>query len=181
MRLAGARFIDVVMVGCELSGAALTEAVLTRVEFRDCRLLGASFAQAQLRDVRFIDCRLDDSDFRMCTGERARFDHCSLVRGDFYAARLRHARLFDCDLTGAEFSQADFAGGRLHGSKLEALRGAKYLSGVTISSGQLLPMALQMLGLPWVWWRLPRLEHWFTCSVIAETREVTRPDIPAFS
>jgi uncharacterized protein YjbI with pentapeptide repeats len=144
-QLPRARFIDVVFTSCELSGANMTEATLRRVEFRDCRLQGTTWAQAQLHDVRFADCRMDDSDFRMTTGERVEFDDCRLARSDFYAARLAWCRLFDCDLTGAQFSQADLSGARMHGSRLDDVGGAQYLKGVTISSAQILPMALQLL------------------------------------
>jgi hypothetical protein len=60
MRLTGARIerlrvVDTVFEMCELSGAILHEAVLTRVEFRNCRLSGATLAGARL-----TRCRLDD-------------------------------------------------------------------------------------------------------------------------
>jgi uncharacterized protein YjbI with pentapeptide repeats len=138
------RITDTVMIGCELSAATLYEAALTRVEFRDCRMLGSSFAQARLQDVRFIDCRLDDSEFRLIGSERLQFDACSLVGADFYGARLTDIRLYDCDLTAVEFSQANLAGGRLHGSTLEGVKGARYLNGVSIDSTQIIPLAMGM-------------------------------------
>jgi uncharacterized protein YjbI with pentapeptide repeats len=144
--LTRARVSDTAFVGCELSGATFHEAALTRVEFRECRMLGFGATQAQLRNVRFVDCRLDGAELRMAVGERVQFEHCSLVGADFYAARLADVRLFDSDLTEVEFSQADLTGGRLHGSKLERLRGARYLSGVTIDSTQVVSLALEMFA-----------------------------------
>jgi uncharacterized protein YjbI with pentapeptide repeats len=140
------RVNDVVFVDCELSGAIFHESVLTRVEFKECRMRDFSVPGARLRDIRFVECRLDGAEFRMSDCDRVQFEHCSLVRGDFYAARLSRVHLFDSDLTDVEFSQAVFKDGRLHGSKLESLRGAGYLRNVTIDSTQILPMALQVFS-----------------------------------
>lgn len=145
-QLPGARLVDVTFRNCELSGAIFTEASLWRARFESCRMRGASFAEAVLRDVSFADCRLDEGDFRMCSGQRAGFEGCSLAGADFYAARVDDAHFFNCELVGTEFSKATLEGGRLHGSKLEDLRGASYLRGVTISSAQLVPLAMQLLS-----------------------------------
>jgi uncharacterized protein YjbI with pentapeptide repeats len=118
------RISDAVFVDCELSGATFHEAVLTRVEFSQCRLLGFSLPQARLRDISFAGCRLDGAEFRMSDSDRLQFDRCSLLGADFYAARLARVSFFDSDLTDVEFSKAKFEDGRLHGSKLEKLRGA---------------------------------------------------------
>ena len=141
-----ARLTDSVLVDCELSGATIHEATLIRVEFVQCRMLGFSLPQARLRDVSFVECRLDGAEFRMIDGDRFQFDHCSLVGADFYGARLARVRFFDSDLTDVEFSKAQFEDGRLHGSKLEKLRGAGSFRNVTIDSTQIIPMALQVFG-----------------------------------
>ncbi len=140
------RVDDTVFVDCELSGATFHEAALGRVEFRQCRMLGFSVPGGRLRDVRFVECRLDGAELRMSDLDRVQFDHCNLAGADFYAARLSRIRLFDSDLTGVEFSKAVVTDGRLHGSKLESLRGAGYLRDVTIDSAQILPMALQVFS-----------------------------------
>jgi hypothetical protein len=140
------RTTDAVFVDCELSGATFQEAVLTRVEFKQCRMLGISMPGARLHDIAFVECRLDGAEFRMADCARVQFDRCALVGADFYGARLNQVSIFDSDLTGAEFSKAVFKDGRLHGSKLEGLRGGGYLKSVTIDSTQILPMALQMFS-----------------------------------
>jgi uncharacterized protein YjbI with pentapeptide repeats len=138
------RITDAVFVDCELSGATVHEAALTRVEFTQCRMLGFSIAGARLHDIAFVECRLDGAEFRMTDCARVQFDRCALVGADFYGSRLSQVSIFDSDLTDVEFSKAVFKDGRLHGSKLEHVRGGGYLKNVTIDSTQILPMALQM-------------------------------------
>lgn len=142
----GLRVTDTVFQGCDLSGARVVEAQLVRVEFVDCRMLAFDAAQASLRDVVFRECRLDEANFRMSAGERVRFNRSMLRGADFYRARLPGVDLFDCDLTDVEVGRADLRGGRLHGSKLEGLRGADSARGAVIDSTQLLPMAVRVLA-----------------------------------
>jgi uncharacterized protein YjbI with pentapeptide repeats len=82
----------------------------------------------------------------MTSGSRVRFENCDLNRLDLYAAQLPGACFFDSDLTGAELSQATLTGARLYGSTFDTLRGAEALRGTTISSAQILPVALQVLA-----------------------------------
>jgi uncharacterized protein YjbI with pentapeptide repeats len=138
------RVTDTVFLDCELSGATFHEAVLTRVEFKQCRMLGLSLSGARLHDITLFECRLDGAEFRMTDCARLRFDRCALVSADFYGARLSQVSIFDSDLTDVEFSKAVFKDGRLHGSRLERIRGGGYLKNLTIDSTQILPMALQM-------------------------------------
>jgi uncharacterized protein YjbI with pentapeptide repeats len=141
-----ARLSDTVFERCDLSAAALTRAVLTRVVFDDCRMSGTDFSGAKMSDVQFHECRLVDSSFRLSSAERVRFERCDLTNVDLYAAQLAGTCFFDSDLTRAELSQALLEKARLHGSTLEALRGAAALRGATISSAQLVPVALQVLA-----------------------------------
>jgi uncharacterized protein YjbI with pentapeptide repeats len=144
--LVRARVSDTVFERCDLSAAVLAGAVLRRVEIVDCRLSGVDLSGAQLNDVRFRECRLVGANLRMTSGSRVRFEGCDLSSADLYAARLPGVCLFDSDLAGAELSQATLTGARLHGSTFESLRGAAALSGTTIGSAQVLPVALAVLG-----------------------------------
>lgn len=144
--LSQARISDVGFGASDLSGLVLLEASLSRVCFRDCRLSGATLAGAQLRDVHFLQCRMDDIDLRMSHGSRVSAEGCRLSGADFYGAEWEEVTLYDCDLSGAEFSKVKLRSGRLHGSQVDGLKGAHYLSGVTISTGQVLPLALQVLS-----------------------------------
>jgi len=144
--LVRARITDTVFERCDLAAAVLDHAVLTRVEFDDCRLSGADLSGSRLVDVGFRECRLADASLRMTSGTRVRFDNCDLSRLDLYAAQLPGACFFDSDLTAAELSQATLTGARLHGSSFDKVRGAEALRGTTISSAQILPVALQVLA-----------------------------------
>ena len=100
---------------------------------------------AKLSDVWFRECRLADASFRLSTGDRVRFEGCDLRNVDLYAVQFPGVCFFDSDLTGAELSQASLNQARLHGSTLDELRGVPALRGITISSTQLVPLALQLL------------------------------------
>ena len=141
-----ARLSDTVFERCDFSAAVLTKAALTRVEFDDCRLSGADFSGVKMSDVRFHECRLVDASFRLSSGDRARFERCDLTNADLYAAQFPGGCFFDSDLTRAELSQASLVQARLHGSTLEAVRGAAALRGTVISSAQLVPVALEVLA-----------------------------------
>jgi len=136
---------DCVIEGCDVSGVVLDEARLTRVELRGCRMSGLVLTRGKLRDVRFVECRLDEANLRMTSGERVRFDDCDLRGVDFYEARLPEVTLFGCDLTGAEVSRAHLRGARLHGSKLEDLKGAQALAGAVIDSAQVVVLSRSLL------------------------------------
>ncbi len=144
--LVRARVSDTVFERCDLAAAVFDHAVLTRVEFADCRLSGADLSGSRLVDVWFRECRQADPSMRMTSGARVRFEHSDLSGLDLYAAKLPGACFFDSNLTGAELSQATLTEARLHGSSFESLRGAGALRGTTISSAQILPVAIQVLA-----------------------------------
>jgi uncharacterized protein YjbI with pentapeptide repeats len=144
--LDGIRIRDTVFESCDLSGARLGDADLTRVEFKNCKMPAIDLAAARLRDVLFSDSKLDNANFRMISGEHLRFEHASLRAGDLYAAVVAQVQFLDCDLTASEFSKSELAGVRLHGSNLEGLKGAMHLRNAIIDSTQVLPLALGVLA-----------------------------------
>jgi len=137
---------DVVVDGCDWSGADLEEATLTRVHFRECRMSGVTMARASVRDVLFSDCRIDDANLRMCDLERVTFDRADLRLADLMGSTFKHVRLFDCDLSGADVSGLVARGTRLHGSVVTDLKGVGDLRGVVIDSTQLIPLGVQIVG-----------------------------------
>ena len=141
-QLAAARFTDVLVEGCDLSGADLESAALTRVEFRNCRLSSALLGRARLRDVAFIDCKIDGLNLRMSTGERLEMQRCAAPSLDLSAATIAGVRIQHCDLAGAEFSQSKLTDLGLHGSELSQLRGALHLRGAAIDETQVLPFGM---------------------------------------
>ena len=150
-RFAGAelervRFTDTVVDDCDLSGTVFHHASFDRVEVRRSRMSGAVLAGATFRDVRFVDCRLDEANVRMVRGERVAFEDTVLSGSDFYEAKLVPSRMFDCDLGRANFDRADLRGARLHGSKLDGIKGAEALREAVVDSTQVLPLALAVFA-----------------------------------
>lgn len=134
------------VVGCELSGAVLHGAALTRVEFTDCRLTGCVLADATLTQVRFRHCRLDQATLRMCSTSDVEFEECDLRGADFVEAALEAARFIRCDLGRADFSQARMRGCDLRGSAVDQVIGGRSLAGVRIDSAQVTSMALNVFS-----------------------------------
>jgi len=155
-RFNGARFIgtelerlhltDVIIEGCDWSGALMEAADFTRVAFRDCRMSGTVLMRARLRDVTFERCRLDGANLRMLEGERVRFVESMMSGADLYGVRLPSTRFLSCDMQGIELTNAVVKGARFHGSTLDGITGGLALSGIVIDSTQLLPVAQLVLG-----------------------------------
>jgi hypothetical protein len=141
----GARIVDTRFANCELSGILLGEAHLQRVELVESRLSGADLGQARLRDTRFVGCRLDDANLRMLDADRVVFEQCAMARADFGSARLAQSAFLDCDLTDVDFSSATTRGVRLHGSRLDGVRGATALRAAHIDPDQVLTLGLRVL------------------------------------
>lgn len=139
--LSRARLTDVRIVGCDLQGAFLDEAVLARVELVDCRMSGVVLSRARLGDVRMVGCQLDEANLRMITSEHLQFESCSMSSADLYEAGLDGAVFLDCDLSGANVAKARAVGARLHGSRVEGLRGADSLRGASFGSAQVVELA----------------------------------------
>lgn len=135
------RATDAVFEDCDLSGLVVHEGVFRRVIFTRCRMTGAVLAGASLHDVRITECTLDDANLRMLEAERVEIVDSNLAGADLYASKLTHARVEGCDLRGVEFSKLTADDVDLRGSRLEDIRGADSLRGVTISADQVVPLA----------------------------------------
>jgi uncharacterized protein YjbI with pentapeptide repeats len=144
--LTGFRARDTRFEHCDLSGAVLDDAVLRRVSFTDCRLTGASFAGARLDDVRITDSVADLTGFRMATATYLLVENTTLHAADFYSCSASGCAFLGCDLGEASFHEARMAGTRLHGSRLDDVRGAMSLAGTRISPEQLVPLGAALLG-----------------------------------
>jgi len=142
----GFRARDTRFEHCDLSGAVLDDAVLRRVVFADCRLTGVSFGGAQLDDVRITDSSADLTGFRMARGTFLLVENTSLHGADFYSFTAADCAFLGCDLGEASFHEARLDGTRLHGSKLDDVRGAMCLRGTRISPDQLVPLGAALLG-----------------------------------
>ena len=144
--LAGLRCRDTEFVQCDLSGAVLDDATLERVTFTDCRLTGMVLAGAQLTDVLISGGHGGLLGLRMA---RARFllAEDAILRGaDLYAFAGADCGFERCDLTDASFDQARLERVRLHGSRLDDVRGALSLRGARIGPDQVVPLGAAVLG-----------------------------------
>jgi hypothetical protein len=142
----GIRIRDTVFEDCDLSGTSMQEASLTRVSFVNCRLSGLVLNAAKLRDVRMTDCKADQLSLRMANVERWTAERVQMPALDCTHGSLTVTRLFDCDLTDAEFSNATFDDVRLHGSRLDAIRGIEHMRGVVIDLAQMPDFAAALLA-----------------------------------
>ncbi|MEY2473850.1 MAG: hypothetical protein QOK28_3179 [Actinomycetota bacterium] len=143
--LDGWRAFGVAFEDCDLSGfSLLDEAVLQNVSFTRCRLSGANFSGARLRRVTFSECKLDDVNLRMADAEQVVFADAVLVGSDLHAAKLTDVRMRGCDLRATDWTKAALKTVDLRGSRLEDIRGADRLRGVTIESSQVVPLAYSL-------------------------------------
>ena len=143
--LEGVRAFDTVFEDCDLADFLVEEEpTLQLVTFRRCRMTGATFSGARLRDVTFEGCTLENSNFRMIDGERVVFDDCVLAGADLHGARLTAARFPGTDLRGSDWTKSILKDVDLRRARLEDVRGADALRGVTIDRDQVVPLALSL-------------------------------------
>lgn len=151
VRLTGSEFeklrvVDAVFEDCELSGVLLTEATLGRVRFERCRMSGFVARDVKGSDVQFADCRLDTTVLRGTSWEHCEWVECDLRGVDLTEATLTGVRILRSNLAGADVSRLAADEVALHGSRLESLRGADSLRGVTIGSDQAVPLSLEVFA-----------------------------------
>ena len=143
--LRGLRLRDVVLEGCDLSGAILEGAKFERVAFVDCRLSGAVLSAASLRHVTFSECRMDQVSLRMTTATGLRLHGCDLRACDLYSATMQDTEFLGCDLSGADVTSARLGGSQFHRSLLDGLSGVLALRDVVIDAEQAVVIANALL------------------------------------
>jgi len=134
--LAGSRLVDVVIDGCDLSGADLDHTALSRVEVRNSKLAGVQLAQSRWHDVRFIDCQLDGANIRFVRGEFVRFERCRMRQAELRDSVLTAVAWWDCDLTDADVSNIKIVRAQLHGSNVAGMVGATCLVPIALDAQQ---------------------------------------------
>jgi uncharacterized protein YjbI with pentapeptide repeats len=137
---------DVVLTGCELSGAWLAHATLTRVEVRESRGVGLVAIESAVVHARFVGCRLDGANFRATSFDQCVFERCSLVDADLSGARLARVEFDTCDMTRADLSGAAIQTTSLRGCTVDGLRGVASLRGATVTRDAVLPLAISAFG-----------------------------------
>jgi uncharacterized protein YjbI with pentapeptide repeats len=145
-----ARFVDVDLVRCDLSGCDFSETVWHRVTLTDFRCSSIELGQATLRDVTFADCKLDDANLRLAKLQRVRFASCVLAGAELIGAQLDKVAFPASDLAGADMSNVRCVEVDLRGARLDGVRGVASLAGATIGTDQLIgfaPALAQALGI----------------------------------
>jgi pentapeptide repeat protein len=145
-RLSGFECRDTEFVHCNLSGTVLEDALLTRVAFTGCRLTGVVLSGATLRDVRIVDGRADLALLRMANAKHLWIEDTSLRGADLYAFDGSGCAFLGCDLTDAALGDAHLPGVLLHGSTVDAVRGAAALRGARIAADQVVPLGAAVLA-----------------------------------
>lgn len=121
---AQARFKQLVVLECDLSGADLSGARLDKVVFVTVRASQARLAQLEVGTACFAKgCQFDGADFAGARLERVGLRGTVLAGADFSHASLRGSDLSECDLRGAGFYGTDarealFVRARLEGASL---------------------------------------------------------------
>ncbi|MCC3154198.1 pentapeptide repeat-containing protein [Hymenobacter sp. BT770] len=133
--LSNKRFSDCLFERCNLSSAGLAGTALQNVAFDDCKLLGLQFTACRdmLFGVHFDQCQLRYASFAARKMPATRFVRCALDEADFADADLSAAVFQDCSLAGAVFQKtqlvgADFtsATGFIIDPESNQLRGARF-------------------------------------------------------
>jgi uncharacterized protein YjbI with pentapeptide repeats len=157
----GARFLD-----CLLDGADLTEAHLEDTRWTDCRFerirgVGTELVEATLQDCEWLEPRLgavaaygsswrrvtvrggkvDYLNLRAARLREVRFEDCVLLEPDFADATLTDVAFDGCVLTTAQWSKATLSKVDLSGARLVAPQGLTSLRGATIGRLQLMELA----------------------------------------
>jgi uncharacterized protein YjbI with pentapeptide repeats len=145
-RFTGLHVRDTEFVQCDLSGATLDDAVLTRVTFTDCRLTGIGLAGAELADVVISAGHADLAGLRMARARYLLVEDTSCRGADLYRFTGADCAFLRCDLAEAAFDEARLERVRMHGSRLDDVRGALSLRGAQIGPDQVVTLGAALLG-----------------------------------
>lgn len=110
--LSNLMFIDCLFERCNLASATLANTALQNVAFSECKLSGLQFSVCRdmLFGVHFERCQLHYASFAGKRMPRTRFEHCALHDVDFTNTDLTEAALQECSLAGAVFEHTQLAG-----------------------------------------------------------------------
>ena len=132
--------------GADWYGEDLSGQEHTRVAFSGCRLTGVVFSGAALRDVRITEGRADLALLRMAKARHLWIEDTSLRGADLYGFEGADCAFLGCDLTDAALGDARLPGVLLHGSTVDAVRGAEALRGARIGADQVVPLGAALLA-----------------------------------
>jgi uncharacterized protein YjbI with pentapeptide repeats len=100
-------FIECAFEDCNLSMANVSGTGLQNIRFKHCKLSGVNFSKSQdfLMEMRFYDCILDNAIFYQKKNKKAVFKDCSMIETDLTEADLTDCKFDNCNLQRAFFDR----------------------------------------------------------------------------
>lgn len=133
--------IDSMLEKCSLPAAKATESLWQRVTISDSRMSGIDWYDAILKDVEFINCKLDLANFRATKFKNVMFKDCVLAGADLQSAELVNVVFDTCDVNDMDVNNCTMKNVDLRSSTFTVIKGAKNLTGATMSRQQLIMLA----------------------------------------
>ena len=130
------------LLDCDLAGVRLRAVMNTRLV--GCKLSGADLTNAILRDVVFERCLLRMTSVRMAELERVAFGDCTLDEVDLYDTALAEVTFAGSVLTKVDADQARFHHVDLRGAKTLDFRSCSRLAGCLLSPEQVVEVAFTL-------------------------------------
>lgn len=140
------KLVDVRLEKTNGANSSFKATYFNRVVITGCRLTGAQLSEGSFRNVVFSNCKLDLVTFRFAKLIDVQFEDCILIDADFQGAELERVSFDRCDLQSVQFSQAKIKNLDLSGSRIEGIKIAPdQLKGVTIDYSQIIDI-VKLLG-----------------------------------
>ena len=128
---------DVTFESCDARNASLVDVVGTRLVLRDCQLLGLDISGGVLRDALLVGCQLRLARAFGASFERCWFEGCDLREAEFEESKFDRVAFRDCNLAGARLLRSPLASVDFRGSRVEGLAvSPDGLAGAVISGDQ---------------------------------------------
>jgi uncharacterized protein YjbI with pentapeptide repeats len=137
-------FLDVRLVGCDVSGLMAHGFVARRVELTQTRLRSVSLANGQFDDGVVIGCSTSELSFRFSGIRRVVFRDCDLSGADFTNATFDHVTFDRCDLQRARFDGAMVKCLSVTNCNLAGIQGVSGLKGAQLDASDLPGLAIAL-------------------------------------
>jgi uncharacterized protein YjbI with pentapeptide repeats len=111
---------DLTLETCDLRNSVLDSAVGSRLVLRECQLVGVDISGGSLRDAVFINCQIKLGRAFGAMFERCWFEGCDLREAEFEESKFDRVTFRGCDLRGSRLLRSplrtvDFRGSRVDG------------------------------------------------------------------
>lgn len=127
----------------DLSGLSITQGCI-RSRFLDCKLTAASFGGGRLQDVHLVECLLSETSLRLSTVRRTELHDCRVLDVDLTNSVLEDVCFAGSSISAMDLSKASCSRVDFTMVKELSVKRASDLSGCTVSTAQVLGLALQL-------------------------------------